>query len=169
MKSTGSWGMMASLLRRSSRPICAILIPSMIIEPPVSSTSLNRATPREDFPENTHAHREDTHVNKCVLKSEQRCKQWKWKRCRLGSTKRHSYLILCVPQCRWSLRAEWWRTGSWAPAADRHDSASPHSGRWSFPAGARRGQEHLPQDCVGVLHSLDTKIRSRRWYHYINL
>lgn len=53
MKSTGSWGMMAILLRRSSRPICAILISSMIMEPPVSSTSLNRAAPREDFPART--------------------------------------------------------------------------------------------------------------------
>lgn len=53
MNSTGSWGMMAILLRRSSRPICAILISSMIMEPPVSSTSLNRAAPREDFPAGT--------------------------------------------------------------------------------------------------------------------
>lgn len=54
MKSTGSWGIIASLLRRSYRPICATLIPSMIIEPPVSSTSLNKATPREDFPANAY-------------------------------------------------------------------------------------------------------------------
>lgn len=54
MKSTGSWGMMASLLRRSFRPICAILTPSIATEPPASSTSLNRATEREDFPADTH-------------------------------------------------------------------------------------------------------------------
>lgn len=107
MKSTGSWGMMASLLRRSSRPIWAILIPSMITEPLVSSTSLNRATPREDFP----ANRKDA-AWRIV------CTCWKgdlkrsWKRCRLGNTKGHLYLILCGPQCRWSPQAGWWRTDS---------------------------------------------------------
>lgn len=50
MKSTGSWGMIASLLRRSSKPIRAILTPSIVMEPLASSTSLNKARPREDFP-----------------------------------------------------------------------------------------------------------------------
>lgn len=156
MKSTGSWGMMASLLRRSSRPICAILIPSMVIEPPVSSTSLNRATPREDFPANTY--RKDTAWRNV-------CARWKsgfrnkLECCWLEERKGHLYLILCVPQYLWSPQAGWWRTDSSAQVADHHDNASLHPGRWSFPAEAKRGQERLPQGFVEGLHSPDTEIR----------
>ncbi len=155
MKSTGSWGMMASLLRRSSRPICAILIPSMMRQPPVSSTSLNRATPREDFPA-------DTYREECVCTQKRRIKNnvEQWECCRLGNTKRRSYRILCGQQRRWSLQAGWWRTDSWAQAADHHDNASAHPGMWSFPAEARRGQERLPQCFVAVLHSLDSEMRN---------
>lgn len=35
-----------------------------------------------------------------------RCK-WKLKRCWPGSSEGQCYLILCGPQCRWSLRAGW--------------------------------------------------------------
>lgn len=153
MKSTGSWGMMAILLRRSSRPICAILISSMIMEPPVSSTSLNRAAPREDFPERTQKR---YCMKKCVhaLKSSFKNKLLP------GELKDHFYLILCGPQCQWSLQAGWWRTVSSEQEADCHDNACPHPGRRSCPAEAMMGQEQLLQDSVGVLHSLETEIRN---------
>ena len=50
MKRTGSWGMTDSLLRRSSRPMELVSTPSMVMVPAAGSTSLNRATPRDDFP-----------------------------------------------------------------------------------------------------------------------
>ena len=56
MKRTGSWGMMASWPRSSSSPRSAMLTPSTVMEPPASSTSLNRATPREDLPVDARPH-----------------------------------------------------------------------------------------------------------------
>lgn len=50
LNSTGSWGMMESLLRRSARPISLILSPSILMQPPDNSTRRKRAIPREDFP-----------------------------------------------------------------------------------------------------------------------
>ena len=43
--------MMDSFERRSSNPISEMLIPSILIRPDVKSTSLNSATPNDDFPE----------------------------------------------------------------------------------------------------------------------
>lgn len=53
MKRTGSWGMTDSLLLKSSRPMWAMLTPSMMIDPRLSSVSLKSAMPSEDFPEET--------------------------------------------------------------------------------------------------------------------
>lgn len=47
---TGSWGMMDNLLRRSWRPMALMSTPSIMMVPAAGSTSLNRATPKEDFP-----------------------------------------------------------------------------------------------------------------------
>lgn len=51
LNSTGSWGMMESLLRRSARPMSLILTPSILMQPPDNSTRRKRAIPREDFPD----------------------------------------------------------------------------------------------------------------------
>lgn len=50
LKSTGSCGIIDSLLRRSARPMSQMLIPSILMEPPQGSTRRNRTTPREDLP-----------------------------------------------------------------------------------------------------------------------
>ena len=49
-KSVGSWGMMASLDRRSSNPTVAMFTPSMWMDPPESSTSRNKADMMLDLP-----------------------------------------------------------------------------------------------------------------------
>lgn len=51
MNSTGSWGIMDNFKRKSSKPISAMLIPSICIKPDSKFTSLNSATPSEDLPE----------------------------------------------------------------------------------------------------------------------
>ena len=51
IKSTGSWGIMESFERRSSKPISEMLIPSISIIPDVKSTNRKSATPNDDFPE----------------------------------------------------------------------------------------------------------------------
>lgn len=56
-KRTGSWGMTDSLLLKASRPMWAMLTPSMMMDPPLSSTSLKSATPSEDLPEETRGQR----------------------------------------------------------------------------------------------------------------
>ena len=43
--------MMDNFKRKSSKPMSAMLIPSICIEPDVKSTSLNNATPNDDLPE----------------------------------------------------------------------------------------------------------------------
>lgn len=50
-KRTGSWGMTDSLLLKTSRPTWAMLTPSTMMDPPLSSTSLKSAAPSEDLPE----------------------------------------------------------------------------------------------------------------------
>lgn len=52
--------MMDSLLRRSANPMSLMSTPSIRMEPPQHSTSRNKATPRDDLPEETRqasAHR----------------------------------------------------------------------------------------------------------------
>lgn len=56
LKSTGSCGMMESLLRKSARPMSQILTPSILMLPPHGSTSRKRTTPKEDFPETEKEH-----------------------------------------------------------------------------------------------------------------
>lgn len=48
--STGSWGITDNLLRRSCRPMDMMSTPSISMVPAAGSTSLNRATPKDDFP-----------------------------------------------------------------------------------------------------------------------
>lgn len=52
LNSTGSWGIMESLLRRSAKPMSFIFTPSILMQPPDSSTRRKSAIPREDFPKN---------------------------------------------------------------------------------------------------------------------
>lgn len=56
VKSTGSWGMIDNLLRRSCSPMVMMSTPSIRMVPAAGSTSLNRATPKEDFPTHTEDH-----------------------------------------------------------------------------------------------------------------
>lgn len=58
LNSTGSWGMMESLLRRSARPMSLILTPSILMQPPHNSTRRKRAMPREDFPDKSEDRQE---------------------------------------------------------------------------------------------------------------
>lgn len=62
MNSTGSCGMMDSLLRRSFRPIAEMSTPSIRMVPAAGSTILNRATPKEDFPAEQESKGDDQDV-----------------------------------------------------------------------------------------------------------
>lgn len=146
MKSTGSWGMRASFLLKSYRPMCAVLIPSMLMEPPANSTSRKSATPRDDFPKD----------NKWVWDTRQ-------KAAAAAAVEQKnpvsSDLILYDPRCQWSPRAAQWKTGPLERAADPLGNASPHSGRWSSHAEASRGQERRRQDSAVRLRSPESVIK----------
>lgn len=47
---TGSWGIIVSLVRRSSKPTVQISTSSMKMVPEAGSTRRNRAMPSDDFP-----------------------------------------------------------------------------------------------------------------------
>lgn len=64
LNSTGSWGIMDSLLRRSARPISLILTPSILMQPPDNSTRRKRAIPSEDFPEESKDMQKSSSISK---------------------------------------------------------------------------------------------------------
>lgn len=167
-KRTGSWGMTDSLLLKASRPTWVMLTPSMMMDPPLSSTSLKSATPSEDLPEETGG--QSLYLFTSVLIKLYSTNFWcsteisnkyiastEWCNSRLtndicliqfsisndlaGQTfKKHTHLSRSGRRCPLSPLGERWSWGSSEPGVTRADSASPHPGSWCYPSVANRTQ-----------------------------